>query len=81
MLKILYLAFQESPQLDPSELFTNVYVKGLGTEVKKNSLHTLFLRHKITRANILPHSQPFHANNFSLQSFGADRKELRTVLP
>ncbi|EPS66007.1 hypothetical protein M569_08768, partial [Genlisea aurea] len=37
---------KESPFPDPSELFTNVYVKGLGTE-----------------------------------SFGADRKELRAVLP
>lgn len=25
--------FQESPMPDPSELFTNVFVKGLGTEV------------------------------------------------
>ncbi|KAJ4836784.1 hypothetical protein Tsubulata_013611 [Turnera subulata] len=37
---------KESPMPDPSDLFTNVYVKGLGTE-----------------------------------SFGADRKEVRTVLP
>ncbi|XP_031386302.1 pyruvate dehydrogenase E1 component subunit alpha-2, mitochondrial-like [Punica granatum] len=37
---------KESPMPDPSELFTNVYVKGLGAE-----------------------------------SFGADRKEVRTVLP
>ncbi|CAN6549061.1 unnamed protein product [Malus baccata var. baccata] len=37
---------KESPMLEPSELFTNIYAKGYGTE-----------------------------------SFGADRKEVRTVLP
>lgn len=30
----LYLVLQESPMPDPSELFSNVYAKGLGTEVK-----------------------------------------------
>lgn len=29
----LSLHFQESPMPDPSELFTNVYVKGFGVEV------------------------------------------------
>lgn len=29
----IYLALQESPSPDPSHLFRNVYVKGLGVEV------------------------------------------------
>lgn len=33
VLLISYLAFQESPMPDPSELFTNVYVKDFGVEV------------------------------------------------
>lgn len=29
--------FQESPMPDPPELFTNVYVKGFGVEVSRNT--------------------------------------------
>lgn len=29
----MFLFYQESPMPDPSELFTNVYVKGFGIEV------------------------------------------------
>lgn len=32
---ILCLNLQESPMPDPSELFTNVYVKGFGVEVRE----------------------------------------------
>lgn len=44
---MVLLCFQESPMPEPSELFTNVYVKGYGVEVIFISLvdthsHTLF---------------------------------------
>ncbi|KAE9454045.1 hypothetical protein C3L33_14054, partial [Rhododendron williamsianum] len=48
---------KESPMPDPSELFTNVYVKGYRVEVTRIAF------------------------GFLLQAFGADRKEVRAVLP
>lgn len=33
MIVVACAMFQENPLPDPSELFTNVYVKGFGTEV------------------------------------------------
>ena len=37
----VFLFYQESPMPDPSELFTNVYVKGFGIEV--NFISFLFI--------------------------------------
>lgn len=36
---ICFTYFQESPMPEPSELFTNVYVKGYGVEVIVNTLY------------------------------------------
>ncbi|CAN7014597.1 unnamed protein product, partial [Brassica oleracea var. botrytis] len=57
---------------EPSELFTNVYVKGFGTKV-------------ITKLHILPlylmNFLLIFVFSFCWQSFGADRKEVKAALP
>lgn len=41
---LFYVVLQESPLPDPSELFSNVYVKGLGVEVQLFLSHSLIFR-------------------------------------
>lgn len=55
MIVVTCAMFQENPLPDPSELFTNVYVKGFGTEVLViSSLLTLSLHiSKLTQAQML----------------------------
>ncbi|KAK6139264.1 hypothetical protein DH2020_026988 [Rehmannia glutinosa] len=77
---------KESPLPDPSELFTNVYVKGYGVELNKSLLEldlTNLSRFSVEQSLVL-----FSNIKLTLlvidcisQSFGADRKELRAVLP
>ena len=46
---LFFPIFQESPMPDPSDLFANVYVKGLGAEVLISSLfitHYMNLKYK-----------------------------------
>lgn len=87
---------------DPSELFTNVYVKGFGVEVSGNAMLPMrFKMNSLDATSVffdaisILLSLPMQLHNRAyfvalslhafrcccLQAFGADRKEVKAILP